>query len=322
MKSSTILTIFSGVLHIVLVILSHIHFSDYGSGRIKPSRSALSRTRDGGVLPIPCHSHNDYWRDVPLFDALDAGCISVEVDLWLTSGSDELRVGHRKGSLTSTRTLESLYLDPVVRLLDRINKNVSPGSTTIGAFEKEPNQTMILLLDFKTDPNDLLPFVEQAIEPLRRKDYLSFWDGKAFISRPITIILSGNAIDLSSTMINATTHRDLFFDAPLDKLPGKTPQWNASNAYYASTSFKSSIGFPRNGRLSKSQLNKLRSQIEAAQSLGLKVRYWDTPTWPTSLRNYVWQLLIDEGVDVLNVDDLYAAAYLDWKEVGHDWFDS
>ncbi|KLU85373.1 hypothetical protein MAPG_04399 [Magnaporthiopsis poae ATCC 64411] len=31
------------------------------------------------VQPIPCHSHNDYWRKVPLFSALHAGCIGVEV---------------------------------------------------------------------------------------------------------------------------------------------------------------------------------------------------------------------------------------------------
>ena len=26
------------------------------------------------IIPIPCHSHNDYWRRVPLFSALRAGC--------------------------------------------------------------------------------------------------------------------------------------------------------------------------------------------------------------------------------------------------------
>ena len=26
------------------------------------------------ITPIPCHPHNDYWRKVPLYDALAAGC--------------------------------------------------------------------------------------------------------------------------------------------------------------------------------------------------------------------------------------------------------
>ncbi|KAL8947372.1 MAG: hypothetical protein Q9222_006338 [Ikaeria aurantiellina] len=35
------------------------------------------------ITPIPCHSHNDYWRRVPLYDALAAGCTGVEADVWL-----------------------------------------------------------------------------------------------------------------------------------------------------------------------------------------------------------------------------------------------
>ena len=30
------------------------------------------------VVPLKCHSHNDYWRRVPLYQALHAGCTSVE----------------------------------------------------------------------------------------------------------------------------------------------------------------------------------------------------------------------------------------------------
>jgi hypothetical protein len=47
-------------------------------------------TRD--VIPIPCHSHNDYWRRVPLFDAIHWGCTGVEADVWLFD--DELFVGY------------------------------------------------------------------------------------------------------------------------------------------------------------------------------------------------------------------------------------
>jgi hypothetical protein len=34
-------------------------------------------------VPVGCHSHNDYWRRVPLYSALQAGCIGVEADVWL-----------------------------------------------------------------------------------------------------------------------------------------------------------------------------------------------------------------------------------------------
>lgn len=35
------------------------------------------------VLPIPVHSHNDYWRDVPILHALSLGVRSVESDVSL-----------------------------------------------------------------------------------------------------------------------------------------------------------------------------------------------------------------------------------------------
>lgn len=172
----------------------------------------------------------------------------------------------------------------------------------------------MLLLDSKSNPINLLAQVHKAIDPLRQKNRLSFWNGKEIVSRPITIVLTGKALHLPPSALNAN---DIFFEAPLARLDQQPERWNTSNAYYASTSFKSSIGDVRMGRLSSHQLAKLRSQIEVAKNQGLKVRYWETPSWPTSLRNYIWQLLLEEGVDVLNVDDLQAAAFLDWRNVEH-----
>lgn len=38
------------------------------------------------------HSHNDYWRDVPLFSALSHGVTSVEADVWLNPKDGRLYV--------------------------------------------------------------------------------------------------------------------------------------------------------------------------------------------------------------------------------------
>ena len=35
------------------------------------------------VHPFMCHSHNDYWRREPLYQAIHAGCTGVEADVWL-----------------------------------------------------------------------------------------------------------------------------------------------------------------------------------------------------------------------------------------------
>jgi hypothetical protein len=78
--------------------------------------TAVNATRN--APPIPCHSHNDYRRNIPLFDALQAGCASVEADIWLTGNGSELHVGHHRHSLSKGNTLRSLYLGPLINILN------------------------------------------------------------------------------------------------------------------------------------------------------------------------------------------------------------
>jgi hypothetical protein len=304
-------------------------------------------TRD--VEPISCHSHNDYWRRVPIYEAIYYGCVGVEADVWLFD--EELFVGHTTASLTKNRTLRTLYVDPLVRMLDSMNLKPNYGADITpqhinGVFDEAPDQTVVLLIDFKMDGRQQFPVVSSHLQAFRAKNYLTHFDGEKVIPGPITVVATGNApFDLITAN---TTYRDIFFDAPLDKLTdnpvsvlssqrkhGSDPvsaaagqgntgidptlgssQFSSSNSYYASLNFKRAIGFPYRGRLSHSQLKKLRAQIKAAHDKGLKARYWNTPTWPVGLRNHVWKVLIEEGADYLNVDDLRSAKMADW---GRSW---
>lgn len=121
----------SGLLHILLVLFgSKQHFWDLEEhAQYLPDWVKLDHAGEPGsmtldlirnVSPIPCHSHNDYWRKHPLFDALSWGCTSVEADVWHFDDEEELFVGHNTASLTHTRTFRSLYVDPIVEMLDRM----------------------------------------------------------------------------------------------------------------------------------------------------------------------------------------------------------
>ncbi|KAH5267410.1 hypothetical protein HBI70_131630 [Parastagonospora nodorum] len=48
----------------------------------------------------------------------------------------------------------------------------------------------------------------------------------------------------------------------------------------------------------------VREQVGAAHERGVMARYWNQPAWPVGTRNAIWRTLWDEGVDLLNVDDL------------------
>lgn len=290
------------------------------------------------VIPIPCHSHNDYWRKVPLFSALYAGCISVEADVW-DYGGDVLFVGHNEASLTPNRTFQSLYINPLVKILEHQNPTTNfYHENDHGVFDTDHTQGLTLLVDVKTDGATTWPKVLEQLQPLRERGWLSYVDNDVLHKRQITVVGTGETP--FDVLMRNTTYRDGFFDAPLvtmwkdppesssglDSSPFLMPKastapklqdsgqgssgtsedddYSPSNSYYASTSFVQTISRAWFGRLNDKELYKLRGHIAGVHAKGLKVRFWDTPSWPRSRRDAIWRILIDEGVDILNVDDL------------------
>ncbi|KAF5521956.1 Altered inheritance of mitochondria protein 6-like protein [Colletotrichum aenigma] len=266
------------------------------------------------ATPAHCHSHNDYWRPVPLFSALSVGCIGIEADVWLKDG--DLLVGHDTPSLSPTRTLKSLYLDPLEEILDAQNRKVTErNATKRGVFSLQDDAQIILLIDVKTDAKETWPVVLRQLEPLREKQYLTSHnssassDAKTHLAAPLIVVGTGN-LDMATLVANhtdATTtyheYHDTFLDAPLNDLPTTKTNYNTTNSVYASASFKQAIGSVRLG-FSRTQREKLRSQVQAAKSLGLQPRYWDIPDWPLKYRDYIWTELRAEGVEILSVDNV------------------
>lgn len=295
------------------------------NNRLTPAFPLNEGTR--GMPVSRCHSHNDYWRDQPLYSALSAGCIGVEADIWLSDR--DLLVGHNPFALNRQASLQSLYLNPLFDILHQRNgrhnslnfpDGFNSSTHLAGVFTADPAQTLVLLIDFKTDGDTLWPYVMDQLQPLRDAGYLTFYDGTAINERPITIVATGDA-PVHRVMEN-DTYRDVFYDAPLDKLalvPASderevSNEYDISNSYYASVNFGKTIGSLNRNRFSQDQLARIRSHIQAAHSRGLKVRYWGTPSWPRGLRNHVWHVLVREGVDLLNVDDLREATRQDWRK--------
>ncbi|PYH97263.1 hypothetical protein BO71DRAFT_347297 [Aspergillus ellipticus CBS 707.79] len=303
--------------------------------------SIFSHWTTHGVVPVQCHSHNDYWRDVPLHSALNAGCIGVEADIWLSG--DDLLVGHTPFTLHHEVTLQSLYLGPLLDLLQKHNTRSSQlepahenGGPRAGVFANDPTQTLTLLIDFKGNEEEYWTHLMDQLQPFRDGDYLTYFNGSDIISRPITIVATGDAP--FHRIVANQTYRDIFYDAPLDKLPlpnsqpsesgldssphaltspttsSEEPAYTSENSYYASVDFRKTIGTLVRNRFSQEQLKRVRAQIEAAHARGLKVRYWGTPSWPRGLRNHIWHVLVREGVDLINVDDLREATMQDWRK--------
>lgn len=295
--------------------------------------------------PISCHSHNDYWRLRPLYSALELGCSSVEADVWLED--DDLLVGHLKVSLSREQTLSTMYIAPILEILNRRN-HASKTGVINGVFESDPLRSLILLVDLKADGQAIWPVLNQQLEPLREHNYLTYFNGTDVVEGPVTVVVSGDT--WFSDVVRNPTHRDIFLDAPLQymdgsaaamlemysdyddvpadmipdsasvlQLPVDRDEYSPANSYYASVSFMHSIGYPTGSRLSRTQLELIRAQIRGAHERGLKVRYWGVPAWPLGIRNYLWRVLVREGVDYLSVDDIKAAARGDWGPRKGGW---
>ncbi|KAL6916615.1 hypothetical protein FSST1_008110 [Fusarium sambucinum] len=290
------------------------------------------------VTPVMVHSHNDYLRPRPLFSALSVGCASVEADIWLSSNGRDLLVGHHWWNLRPEKTLQSLYITPLLQILDALNSphhadnhTETETDSTAGVFVTEPKKTLILFIDVKDDAAKTWPILLKHLEPLRERGYLSYHQklsststNQSFHSGPLTVVGTGNIVKRRDVNIGADLgkyqkYHDVFLDASLDLLsnPGFCQRMDSQcelqeNEFYtASVSIWRALGIVI-PYVSQAQRSILKNQIKLAKDLKLKSRYWELPVWPTSQRNYFWRTLAHEGVDLLNADDIVSAATKRW----------
>ncbi|KAI0540849.1 hypothetical protein GGR58DRAFT_90080 [Xylaria digitata] len=235
------------------------------------------------VLPTSCHSHNDYDRDIPVFEALSAGCIGMEADVWLFNG--DVILGHILPTLG--RTFRAQYVNPLKAIIDHNGGSV---------YKSRPSQTLVLLVDFKTSDTGTLDAVVTALEPLRQAGYLSRLENGVFVKRAVTVVASGSApFDRISTG-NGVPGRDVFYDANLGALGGTT--YTSQNSYVASADFQDVVGEAKTATLTSAQMNIITNHVNQAHAKGLVARYWNLPG------EYLWEALESLGVDLLNADDL------------------
>lgn len=178
-----------------------------------------------------------------------------------------------------------------------------------GVWDTDPEKSLYLFIDVKTSGHETFQAVIDALSPLREKGYLTTLRDNSLSNAPITVIGTGNT---PLDMVEPLANRDYFFDGPLESL--HRPKYKSIThlvSPIASTDFQAAVGTVDTDKdpiLNDGQLETLRSQISAAKKRGIGARYWNAPDYPVRKRNLVWRTLLNEGVALLNVDDLDAAA--------------
>lgn len=224
------------------------------------------------------YAHNDYWHKRPLFDALDRGFTHVEADVYLRR--HQLRVGHLPVFLKSSRTLESLYLEPIAnRLRERNNR-------------REAIDSIVLTIDFKSRSARTYHMLNKLIT--RYKSLLSSCENGRVVYRELTLVITGHR---PLQQLASGNERFVFADGDLRLMkPGQT---NASLFLMASCRYSNLLSWKGHGEITGFELARLKLLVDNAHQIGLKVRLWASPE-----NQEVWALLRHCGVDLINTNKL------------------
>ncbi|MGW3988753.1 phosphatidylinositol-specific phospholipase C/glycerophosphodiester phosphodiesterase family protein [Streptomyces sp. NPDC004830] len=251
-----------------------------------PAADALAGERRHGPRPLwPAHAHNDYEHPRPLYDALDHRFGSVEADIHLVG--DRLLVAHDPQDLDPSRTLESLYLDPLAARVRAHHGSVYRGHR--GSLQ--------LLVDIKTEGASTYLALDRHLR--RHRHLFTTYAHGRVRPGPVTVVVSGDRA--ARAPLEAQTVRRAFYDGRLADLGGPAP---ASLIPLVSDNWTLNFTWQGVGTFPDAERRKLRAIVTTAHRRGQAVRFWATPDQPGAARDAVWGELLAAGVDHLNTDDL------------------
>jgi hypothetical protein len=245
------------------------------------------------VRPLAqAHAHNDYEHPRPLFDALGEGFTSVEADIYLVG--TELLVAHDPEDLDPTRTLRSLYLDP---LRERVLRNHGAVHRGYRDFQ--------LLIDIKTEGESTYAALDAV---LRQPRYAFLWTSYRYghvRHGAVTAVVSGNRPRATMT---AQRTRVAFYDGRIANTTDLGPGSDARLTPLVSDNWTNLFSWVGAGPMPADQRAKLHAIVETAHEAGQRVRFWATPDVPGPERDAVWRELVAAEVDHINTDDLKGLA--------------
>jgi glycerophosphoryl diester phosphodiesterase len=243
--------------------------------------NAVAQTNAPPRPLLQAHAHNDYLHKRPLLDALDHGFCSIEADVYLVDG--QLLVAHDRNRVKPGGTLQSMYLDPLRERVKQNGGRVFPGGPEVS-----------LLIDLKGDWRASYPVLREILKGYA--GMLTTFQGSTRQSRALLVVISGNRSremfageEIRYACLDGEL-RDLDSDEPADLLP-----WISNN--WAST-------FKWRGvdEMPEAERSRLKEIVAKAHAKGRRVRFWGAPD-----RQAFWRVLLDNGVDLINTDDLDGA---------------
>jgi len=224
-------------------------------------------------------SHNDYEQIKPLYTALSYGIQMIEADIHLINGI--LYVAHDyPNDLENTPTLVELYLDPLAETIHQNDGVVLPGN----------HLPFYLVIDIKSEAESTYKALTLALDPYL--EYLTSKKKGEWIEGPINLLISGNRPEIGQN----SDHQLAFIDGRIPDLgKGLSPEVYP----VISDNWFNYFSWDGTGDIPEHELTQLRKLVEMTHKENKLLRFWATPD-----KEDLWDVLIDEKVDIINVDDL------------------
>lgn len=225
--------------------------------------------------PSQIFAHNDYVRAKPFYTAYELGVGYIEADVYLIDG--KLLVAHQRREIDARRTLDSLYLKP---LLEQVRKNG-------GSAYPDHGKQLTLMIDLKTEG---VPTLNALVARLKAYPSLLACSGLHFM-------ISGNVPD-------PEVWKNYPSFITIDGRPGVSYTADQlDRVAMISTSFRDHASWNGEEPMSAGTLKKLRDLIDDAHAKGKKFRFWATPDSKSA-----WKEQMRLKFDVILTDDVAALA--------------
>jgi len=217
------------------------------------------------------HSHNDYAHILPFWDAYNNHAGVIEADVYEVNG--ELMVAHSKSEIKPGNSLNSMYIEPIVKLFDSAKNHV---------------HGFYLMIDIKENQSAVLTLLMDLLQ-----QYPAVFNGNKH--NTVQVFISGERPP--DTSFHTYSSYIMF-----DGLPGKNyTAKDLQKIVMISDNFRNYSNWNGIGKLPAEDSSNIENIITAAHKLGKPVRLWGAPD-----TEQCWRTLINLKADVINTDKVEA----------------
>jgi alkaline phosphatase len=228
---------------------------------------------------LNAHSHNDYVNEIPFWLAYNNHFGSIETDIWAVNG--ELFVAHNTADIKPEKTLDILYIQPIVKLLTENN----------GKPWKDNPSTFQLLIDLKTTVE---PTLSLLVEKLKK--YSAVFDPE-INENAIRVVITGNRPEPSDF---EKYPGYILFDGILNQ---KYNQQQLKRVALYSENLRKFTLWNGEGEIIEKDKIRLQNVIDSVHSINKKIRFWNAPDDINA-----WKTFINMKSDYINTDHIIKLA--------------